>query len=430
MTPLPLDEIASAVEARLPFAETLFETLAVETRDGDGVTRPAWSSADGCAASMVAEASRTLGLEIESDRAGNIYATLPGQDRNAPALLTGSHLDSVPKGGNYDGYAGVVAGLTALAAYRDLGITPHCDIRTVGLRGEESVWYGIAYIGSRLAVGSLDVSEIDRLRRADTNRTLADHMAEAGVDVAALREAPAPYISPENTKAFLELHIEQGPVLVDRNIPVSIPTVIRGNARFPFARCYGEYAHSAAVPRELRRDAALAVVELVGELDRLWHAYEAKGEPDTVFTVGQLYTDAAQHAMTKVPGECAFSLNFGGTTEAFLDAVRDKSVALAEEIGQRRNVDFELGECVGSNPTPLDPALRRHLGVTAERLSIAMHEMATVGHDASIFARAGIPSAMVLVRNQHGSHNAAEAMEMADFGLGTQILAATLLDLA
>ena len=422
--------LAGAVEARLPFAEALLETLAVATRDGDGVTRPAWSPADNYAAAMVSDAAGALGLEVASDPAGNIYATLPGQDRAAPALLTGSHLDSVPKGGNYDGYAGVIAGLMALAAYRDLGITPPCDIRTVGLRGEESVWYGIAYIGSKLAVGSFDLSEIDRLRRADTDRTLAEHMDEVDVDVAALRTLTAPYISPQNTKGFLELHIEQGPVLVDRNLPVSIPTVIRGNVRFPFARCYGEYAHSAAVPRELRQDAALAVVDLVGQLDRLWQDYEAQGEPDTVFTVGQLYTDSAQHAMTKVPGECAFSLNFGGTTQGFLDAVRDKTWALADKIGARRNVDFQLGDCVGSDPTALDPGLRQRLGATAAQLEIPTHEMATVGHDASIFARAGIPAAMVLVRNQHGSHNAAEAMEMADFCLGTQILAASLLDLA
>lgn len=430
MTDTPTNELASAIDARMPFAEALFETLAVATRDGDGVTRPAWSPADHFAASIVSDAAGTLGLEVVYDPAGNIYTTLPGKDRSAPALLTGSHLDSVPKGGNYDGYAGVIAGLSALAAFRDLGITPPCDIRTVGLRGEESVWYGIAYIGSKLAVGAMAVSEIDRLRRADTGQTLAEHMQEVGVDVAALRAASTPYIAPRNTKGFLELHIEQGPVLVDRALPVSIPTVIRGNVRFPFARCYGEYAHSAAVPRELRQDAALAVVELVGELDRLWQDYEAKGEPDTVFTVGQLYTDAAQHAMTKVPGECAFSLNFGGTTQDFLDAVRDRTRVLADEIGARRNVDFQLGECVGSDPTSLDLSLRGKLNATATQLGIPTHEMATVGHDASIFARAGIPAAMILVRNQHGSHNAAEAMEMADFCLGTQILAASLLDLA
>ena len=403
---------------------------AAATGDGDGVTRPAWSAADERAADRVAEAAEALGLEVDRDPAGNLYATLPGRDRAAPALLTGSHLDSVPVGGNYDGFAGVAAGLTALAAFRDLGVEPPRDIRAVGLRGEESVWYGIAYIGSRLAVGSLDVGEIGRLRRADTGRSLSDHMAECGIDLAALRDARAPYISADNTKGFLELHIEQGPVLVDRDVPVAIPTVIRGNRRFPFARCLGEYAHSAAVPRTLRRDAALAVVELVRTLDELWPAREAEGEPDTVFTVGQLFTDPAQHAMTKVPGECAFSLNFGGTTEEFLDEMRSQTLACAAEIGRRRNVEFQLGDCVGSDPTALDPSLRARLVSMAGALDIPLHEMATVGHDASVFARAGIPAAMVLVRNQHGSHNAREAMEMADFGLGTQILAVTLLDLA
>lgn len=427
---MQLDDIARAVDERLPFAADLFATLKARTMDGEGVTRPAWSAADQAAASLIADAARILELEIDHDPAGNVYLTLPGEDRAAPSLLTGSHLDSVPKGGNYDGFAGVVAGLTALAAFRDLGVTPPCDIRTVGLRGEESVWYGIAYIGSRLAVGSLEVSEVDRLQRGDTSRTLADHMGDVGVDVAALRHDTTPYISSQNTKSFLELHIEQGPVLVDRDIPVAIPTVIRGNVRYPYARCFGAYAHSAAVPRSLRRDAALAVVELVGTLDTKWQEYEARGEPDTVFTVGQLYTDAAQHAMTKVPGECAFSLNFGGTTQAFLNEIRKTTESLATEIGDRRNVDFQLGECVGSNPTPLDTGLRDGLGDSAASLGIPVHAMATVGHDASVFARAGIPAAMVLVRNQHGSHNAAEAMEMSDFGLGVKILAATLHELA
>lgn len=427
---MQLDKIAQAVDTRLAFAEDLFATLVSRTKDGDGVTRPAWSAADQYAAELVAETATALDLEVEYAAAGNVYATLPGLDRDAPCLLTGSHLDSVPKGGNYDGYAGVVAGLTVLAAFRDLGVTPACDIRTVGLRGEESVWYGIAYIGSRLAVGALQASEIDRLRRGDTGRSLSDHMREVGIDTDALKSEKTPHVTPKNTKGFLELHIEQGPVLVDRAMPLAIPNVIRGNVRFPYARCFGEYAHSAAVPRTLRRDAALAVVELVGALDTMWQEYEASGVPDTVFTVGQLYTDAEQHAMTKVPGECAFTLNFGGTTDAFLDEVRERSIALAAEIGRRRNVDFQLGECVGSNPTPLDATLCDRLKAQAERLGIPTHGMATVGHDASIFARAGIPAAMVLVRNQHGSHNADEAMEMADFGLGVQTLAAMLLDLA
>lgn len=423
---MDLNTIAQAIDAQLPFAEKLFDDLRTHTRDEQGVTRPAWSPQDQYAIDLIAEAAQSLALDVSYDLAGNIYATLPGTDRSAPGLLTGSHLDSVPKGGNYDGAAGVVAGLTALATLKDLGITPQCDIMTVGLRGEESVWYGIAYIGSRLAVGSLPLTELGQLHRGDTGRSLRDHMADVGCDVEALQLATTPHISPANTRAYLELHIEQGPVLVSERLPVAIPTTIRGNVRFPYARCLGAYAHSAAAPREHRQDAVLAVVELVTALEQFWREQEVAGEPDTVFTVGKLFTDAAQHAMTKVPGECSFTLNVGGTTQTFLDTARSLTYDIARNITAKRRVTFELGDCVGSDPTPLDPALRRVLGQSADTLGIGHHEMATVGHDAAIFARAGIPSAMVLIRNQHGSHNAHEAMDMADFGRGTQVLTSAL----
>ena len=418
--------IAQAIDARLPFAEAMFHDLEAQTCDDQGVTRPAWSPQDQYAADLVADTARSLALEVSYDPAGNVYATLPGIDRSAPGLLTGSHLDSVPKGGNYDGAAGVVAGLTALASLKDLGVKPQYDITTVGLRGEESVWYGVAYLGSRLAVGALPTTELDQLCRGDTGRSLSDHMTELGCDVDALRRSTTPHISPTNTRAYLELHIEQGPVLISDNLPVAIPTTIRGNVRFPYARCLGAYEHSAAAPREHRQDAVLAVVELVAALEQFWLDQEAAGEPDTVLTVGKLFTDAAQHAMTKVPGECSFTLNVGGTTQTFLDAARSLIYELTRQIAAKRRVSFELGDCVGSDPTPLDATLRRLLSQSANDLGIAHREMATVGHDASIFARAGIPSAMVLIRNQHGSHNAQEAMEMADFRLGTQVLTSSL----
>ena len=422
--------LARAVETRMPFAEKLFDEIRVESVDIAGVTRPAWSAQDQAAADILGDAAKALGLEVTFDPAGNLWCTLPGADRSAPRVLTGSHLDSVPTGGHFDGLAGAVAGLTALAAFRDLGFEPACDLTVMGIRGEESVWYGIAYVGSRLAVGSLPRADLDRLRRGDTGRTLAEHMAEMGVDVDALRASPEPAITHENTRAFLELHIEQGPVLVGEGLPVGIPTTIRGNVRFPYARCTGSYGHSGATPRDYRDDALLAVVELVRDLDQYWIDQEAAGVPDTVFTVGKLYTDPKHHAMTKFPGRCDFTLNFGGTSEAFLDACRDRALARAAEIGAARRVRFDLGECVGSMPTHLDPGLRKLLADTADALDISHREFATVGHDASIFARAGIPAAMVLVRNADGSHNPDEKMELADFAAGVQVLAAAMGSLA
>ena len=155
--------LARAVENRVPLAEKLFDEIRVESVDVAGVTRPAWSSRDQAAADILGDAAKALGLEVTSDPAGNLWCTLPGVDRGAPRVLTGSHLDSVPTGGHFDGLAGAVAGLVALAAFRDLGVEPPCDLTAMGIRGEESVWYGIAYVGSRLAVGDLPRDDLDRL---------------------------------------------------------------------------------------------------------------------------------------------------------------------------------------------------------------------------------------------------------------------------
>lgn len=418
--------LAAAIASRASFADAMFEEARAASADVEGVTRPAWSAADMAAARILEREAKTLGLETEWDAAGNLYMTLPGRDRAAKAVMSGSHVDSVPRGGNYDGFAGSVASLVVLAACRDLGLTPPVDLRAIALHGEESVWYGIAYVGSRLAVGALPSAELDRLVRADSGRTLAEHIRECGFDPDALRAGPPP-VTPANTRAFLELHIEQGPVLIDRDVPVAVATAIRGNVRFPYARCLGAYDHSAACPREYRQDTVLATVELVSRLERFWHEQEAAGAPDTVFTVGKFFTDPAEHAMTKVPGRTDFTLNFGATSTEFQDAARAEIHRLAEEIAISRGVAFELGECVGSDPTPLDPALRGHLLDAAAHLGIGAHEMATVGHDASIFARAGIPAAMVLVRNRNGSHNPHETMELADFIQGVKVLGGAML---
>ena len=422
--------LRAAVEARLPLAESLFDEIRTASAAEAGVTRPAWSAEDQFASDRIADTARTLGLEVAYDHAGNLLCTLPGRDRRAPAVLTGSHTDSVPTGGHYDGLAGAVAGLVALAAFRDIGWQPGRDVAAIATRAEESVWFGIPFIGARLALGSLSHDHLDTLRRSDTGRTLAEHMAALGLDADALRREAAPRLSPGNACAFLELHIEQGPVLVAEGAQVAVPTVIRGNVRWPGASCLGRYDHSGATPRDHRQDTVLAVSELVQALEAFWIGREESGEPDTVFTVGKLFTDGAHHAMTKVPGRCDFTLNFGGTSQAFLDACRAEVEARAAEIAARRRVTFDLGECVGAAPAPLDQSLRAVLEESAAALDIPTRRFATVGHDAAVFQRAGIPAAMVLVRNAHGSHNPDEAMTLEDFGAGCAVLAAAITRLA
>ena len=422
--------LSAAVAARLPLASSLFDAIRAASTAADGVTRAAWSEQDQAAAEHLAEAARALALEIDVDGAGNLFCTLPGRDRTAPSIFTGSHLDSVPTGGHFDGLAGAVAGLVVLAAFRDIGWVPGRDVTALAIRGEESVWFGIPFVGARLATGSLSHAHLDSLRRTDTGRTLAQHMAAVGLDADVLRRETAPRLSPATAAAFLELHIEQGPVLVAEDAPVAVPTTIRGNVRWPAACCLGRYDHSGATPRAHRQDAVLAASELVQALESFWIAQEKDGAPDTVFTVGKFFTDGDRHAMTKIPGRCDFTLNFGGTTQAFLDSCRAEVEARAAEIAVRRGVAFDLGAHVDAAPAPLDAPLRAVLEESAAALAIPIRRFATVGHDAAVFQRAGIPAAMVLVRNAHGSHNPDEAMTLEDFGAGAAVLAAAAARLA
>src|SRR5262245_63614939 len=147
-----------------------------------------------------------MGLETHRDHAANLFMTLAGKHRGAPRLMTGSHLDSVANGGNFDGAAGVIAGLVAIKALQDLGVQPTCDITTIAIRAEESVWFQVSYIGSRSAFGMLPPGALEA-RRVDTGRTLADHMAECGANIEAVRRGGASLYA-KSIQAFVELHME------------------------------------------------------------------------------------------------------------------------------------------------------------------------------------------------------------------------------
>lgn len=425
MTIALISMLTDAVESSMPLAESLFREIGDKTADSVGVSREPYGPGEQIALDVLRAAARAMDLEITHDPFGNLYLTLPGRSRTAPAWLVGSHVDSVPSGGNFDGLAGVVAGVTALAALRRAGITPARDITVMGIRAEElSSWYGghhDGHIGSRAALGLLPAAELDSAVNSRSGRTLREQMREAGFDPAFVGRRP-PHLSPDKLKGYLELHIEQGPVLENRGLPVGIVTAIRGAARARSCRCLGAYTHSGAVPHEYRSDAVMATIELVHQLDREWERVRAAGD-DLVFTVGKFFTDARVHALTKVPGEANFTLDFRSQSEATLADMKAFAERLAGEIGARRRVRFELGQFSLHRPAAMDPAWRAQLLEGARALGIAHMEIASgAGHDAQDFAHAGVPAAMIFVRNARGSHNPDEAMDIADFALGTRLL--------
>jgi N-carbamoyl-L-amino-acid hydrolase len=402
-------------------ADAFLQELRRRTLDEPGVTRASYGDGEQIAHDMMREWAREFALDVTLDHAGNQYMTLPGRDRSAPSIMMGSHMDSVPHGGNYDGAAGVVAGMTALQRMRARGTTPRMDVTVMAIRAEELSWFPAPYIGSRAAFGLLPESTLDSVVRFDTGRTLAQHMKERGHDPEAVRTGRR-HLDPACIGSYIEVHIEQGPHLVRIAKRSAVVTGIRGNHRYNHCRVTGEYGHAGAVPRADRKDALLAAVEFVTELECMWKRREAAGE-DLVCTVGQFHTDAAVHTMTKIPGEVRFTMDYRSYDERVLEACRRELLENAGRIGKERRVTIDLGEHTHAEAAVMDPKLVALAKRVAARLNIDAPEMASgAGHDCAVFANEGVPCVMIFIRNDRGSHNPHEAMDIEDFAEACRLL--------
>jgi beta-ureidopropionase / N-carbamoyl-L-amino-acid hydrolase len=408
------------------FAEDLFAKLRQVSWDGVGITRDSYGAGESAALDIIEIAARAHGLETARDLAANLVVTLPGSDAALPVLACGSHLDSVPRGGNYDGAAGVIAGLMALARMREDRVVPRRTIRLYGLRGEESAAFGRAYIGSSALFGRLTEDDLG-LRHAQTGRTLRECMHGTGAAVERITAGEV-LLDPASLFAWLELHIEQGPVLIARKLPVAAVTGIRGNVRYRTVTCIGEAGHSGAVPRWLRRDAVFAVAELLTRLDSHWQQLLSLGH-DLVMTAGVLGTDPAEHAIARIPGVVRFSFEVRSQSRDTLEAFHALFQEECRHLEESRGVRFELTRRLDTEPAVMDSDWVERLRTAIRGMNLPDEPMASgAGHDAAVFANMGVPSAMVFVRNQNGSHNPNEGMEMDDFLAGAEVLRRALLD--
>ncbi len=399
-----------------PMAEKLFSDVRELTFDGVGVTRQSYGRGESDTADYLRAFAASEGLEVRADRAANLVFGLPQTAAASAVTWCGSHIDSVPQGGNFDGYAGVVAGLLCLVAQK-AGGTPYArPLEVVAFRGEESAWFGKAYMGSGALFGKVSESDL-ALKQRSTGESMEACMRRCGADVEAIR-AQQTLLDKARIKAYLELHIEQGPVMVARQLPLAVVSGIRGNVRHNRVVCHGDAQHSGVVPRWLRHDAMFAVADLIMRIDEHWRVLLERGT-DLVVTTGIVSTDPAEHSISRIPGQVSFSLEARSkstdTLEAFYQLVR----AECGSIERERGVRFEFDRRLLSDPATMDEKL---CGVLSEACAAqeAAFELipSGAGHDASLFANAGIPSGMLFVRNQNGSHNPHEAMDIEDFMLG------------
>jgi N-carbamoyl-L-amino-acid hydrolase len=416
-------------DSAVRMAELMFAALREASLDPPGVSRASYGPGERAAHAIARAAAEEIGLEVETDPIGTLSMTLPGMNRELPPVVIGSHLDAVPHGGNYDGAAGVVMGLALTARLRREGRVLPRDLVILGIRAEEMCWFPMLYLGSRAAFGLLPPDTPDTLRRTDSGRTLAEHMAEEGFDPDFIRQGRAS-LDPRFIHAFIEPHIEQGPVLAEAGLPAAIVTGIRGSLRFRACKAAGAWAHAGAVPRQRRQDAVLAVASLATALEEFWRVAESGGR-DLVLTMGEFWTDPAMHGPTRIPGQVTFSLDIRSEDPAVLQAAEALLRDQAARIEAERGVTIDYGPPLAVPPAPMDARLRAALARGAEAAGVPVMAMASgAGHDCLTFAGLDVPGAMLFIRNEHGSHNPEEAMAMADFAAALDVLATAIGEIA
>jgi|GEM_PF-25467 len=401
-------------------AARLFSEIATRTADVEGVSRPAFSDIETATLQFLIDFARSEGLAAEWDAGRNAVFALPEHAKAERYILVGSHVDSVPRGGNFDGLAGVLSGLLCLVRANREGTRFSEPVHVIAMRGEESAWFGPCYIASKALLGVLSETELSALHKKD-GRTLDEHMEASGIDMSPVRRG-RPLLDRRAVKAYLEVHIEQGPVLIERNLPAAIVSGIRGNFRYKKISCFGEAGHSGAVPLAYRHDPVLAMAELLNVLDVAWHDFVAKGH-DLVVTSGMVSTDQQKHALSRIPDSVEFSLDIRSQDRAMLETMHALILKQVARIEQERAVRFDLGNALWTSPAHCDTSLIERL---AHAFGAVGAQPALIpsggGHDAAVFSEAGIPSGMIFIRNRNGSHNPQEAMEINDFAIATAIL--------
>lgn len=388
------------------------------SEDDLGIYRMAFTGADMEARDWLEARARAAGLECRRDGAANVFVRLEGEN-DRPAVLIGSHLDTVPGGGALDGALGVLSGLECLRRLREAGIRPSHPIEVVAFSDEEGRFGGL--FGSQALCGQLTPESIHGATDL-TGVRLVDATAAHGLDAMDALHARR---DPATIHAYLELHIEQGPVLDRKGIPVGIVTDITGLRKWS-VRLLGNPDHAGTTPMGMRRDAFLGLAEFSGEIDRI---LEEHGGEDSVATIGRV--DLTPGSANTVPGRVEFSLDFRDTGAAVLDGLADAFRRALSAIARRRDLMFEFDVLSEVQPRPCDPELIERIHDGARRLGFEAHRMPSgAAHDAQILAdltRVG----MIFVPSKDGrSHSPAEWTHMADIEAGANVMLEVLVGLA
>ncbi|MFD0934793.1 Zn-dependent hydrolase, partial [Methylobacterium trifolii] len=353
---------------------------------------------------------------VRVDALGTQYALRRGRDMSLPPVACGSHLDTQPTGGRFDGVLGVLAGLEAMRSLNDAGIETEAPLLLVNWTNEEGSRFAPAMMASAAYAGEFTTDEILAKRDA------------AGITVAEALDAIGyrgdEPVGSQKIGAFVELHIEQGPILEAEGRTIGVVEGGQGIAWFD-GSVTGFESHAGTTPMPRRRDALLGLCEIALAAERIALAHG----PSAVATIGESVIGAPSRNV--VPGRVAFSLDVRDPKSGTLDAVEAELRAALGEIGTRRRLDIDLTRIWRKEPVPFDPGLVAAVESAAESLGLSRRRMVSgAGHDACNLA-AKVPAAMIFVPCKDGvSHNESESATQADCAAGADVLLHTLLTLA
>jgi N-carbamoyl-L-amino-acid hydrolase len=346
---------------------------------------------------------------VEIDAVGNVVGVYDGADPAAPRLLTGSHYDTVRNGGKYDGRLGILVPMACVRELHRAGRRLPFGIEVVGFSEEEGQRYKATFLGSGALTGHFDPAWLDQ---ADADGvTMRQAMQHAGLAIDAI---PALRRDASRYLGFVEVHIEQGPVLSEIDLPLGVVTSINGSVRY-LGEVIGQASHAGTTPMGRRRDAAAAVAELI-----LFVEKRAAAVPDVVGTVGMLQVPGG--SINVVPGRCAFSLDLRATTDAARDALADDVRAELGAICARRGLAFRLEETMRASAAPSHPAWQGRWERAVESIGLPVFRMPSgAGHDAMKLHEV-MPQAMLFMRGLNAgiSHNPLESITNHDTELCVQ----------
>ena len=396
------------------------ELASISDAEAPAVTRIVFTPTDLKARAWLIAQCEKAGLAMRQDAIGNIFARWTGSEPNAPAVGTGSHIDAIPNAGKYDGVVGVVGGLEAIRSLQASGFRPKHSIELLVFTSEEPTRFGIGCLGSRLLSGTMSADLARKLVDRE-GASLEEVRRNAGLK-GPLEEVKLPH---GYYKAFVELHIEQGPLLEQQRIPLGIVTQIAAPASLRIT-IEGSGGHAGGVLMPDRRDALCAAAELILAIE---NASRTSGAVDTVTTVG--ICEVFPGAVNSIPSRVHLSVDIRDTVLERRDAVMRAIEAARQTIALKRQVSI-CGELLNADaPAQCAPAITQALSQSCLKHQLAFVPMVSRAYHDSLFMSRVAPAAMLFIPSRNGySHRPDEYSTPEDIARGVLVLAETLATLA